>query len=136
MKYLFLVASLIVLSGLKVSAQQKSVEALLKGKMNREEPGLSAKEAINHLNSNVYIVDTIYKYQIVNKKLMYLYVGGSYADPELTIIVKGTGKELKVRDRKDWTSGLIHVSGKAILYHGKPAIVVTSGYQFGVQIQI
>jgi|SRR5476651_153984 len=135
MKYPFLIASLIVLSALKVSAQQKSVEALLRGKMNQEESGLSAKEAINHLNSNVYIVDTIYKHQIVNKELMYLYVGGSYANPVITVIVKGTDKGLKMK-RKDWTKGTIHVSGKAILYHGKPAIVVTSGYQFGVQIQI
>ena len=136
MKYLFLIVSLTVLSGLKVSAQQKSVEALLRGKMNQEEPGLSAKEVINHLNANIYIVDTIYKHQIVNKKLMYLYVGGSYANPELIVIVKGNNKELKVRARKDWTTGLIHLSGKAILYNGKPAVVVTSGYQFGMQIQI
>ena len=135
MKYLFLIVSLIVLSELKILAQQRPFGELLKSRMNREEPGLPAKEAINHLNSDVYIVDTIYKYKIFSKSLMYLYVGGNYSNPALTIIVKGTDKELKMK-RKDWSAGVIHVTGKAILYTGKPAIIVTSGYQFGVQIQI
>ena len=133
MKYLLLL--ILTIFSFNASAQQ-AIEQVLKGRANQLEPGLPVNEVINHIGKQVYIVDTIYRHKIANDTIMYLYVGGSAKHQVVTVIVKGSAKQLKIARREGWTHGLIHVSGTAVIYKNKPAIIVTSGDQFGVQIQI
>jgi len=127
---------ILIIFSFYASAQQKTIEQVLEGRAGQVEPGLPVNEVINHIGSQVYVVDTIYKYKIINDTTMYLYVGGSARHQLVTIIIKGTTKQLNVARREDWTHGLIHVSGMAVIYKNKPAIVVTSGNQFGTRIEI
>jgi hypothetical protein len=116
----------------KSMAQQARVDQLL-SRMNPEEPALTSKEIINHIGDDVYIKDTIAGYKIINKSFKLLYIGNRYPNHVMIIMLKG---EKVNRELHLWTKGIGHFSGKAIMYNGKPAIIVTNSVQMGTRIQI
>lgn len=134
MKRLLFVISFIVLFAGRAFAQQTNpVEQMLNKMANQKEPCLPVKEVINHIGSDVYTCDTIAGYKIINSSLKLLYIGGNYPNQIITVIIKG--KQVN-KDLKFWNSGMGHFYGKAIVYKGKPAIVITDALQTGTQIQI
>jgi hypothetical protein len=132
MKYVYVIFFIIAFSFI-ASAQKMPLEKVLEN--TRQEPGIKAMEVKGHIGEDVYVVDTIYSAKLQSEKIMYLYVGKNNLMSELTIIVKGTDKDLKMV-RKNWVGGMIHVSGKVVLLDNKPVIIVTDSNQFGIRIQI
>ncbi len=111
-----------------------SIQVILQKMANPEDPGLPIKDVINHIGSDVYIRDTIRGYKIVNHSLRLLFIGGKYPNQVLTIIIKG--RKLNKEIPLWFKSGIGHFSGKAILYEGKPAIIITSNMQLSTVVMI
>lgn len=132
MKHLLLLASFVILLTFKASAQQ-SVKQILKGRVNAEEPALTAKEATKLIGKEVYVADTVYNCTTINDSLKVLYLGNKKPKQALAILLKGN--KIKT-DPKEWVGNKIHVSGNVILYKNSPAIVVTDTRQLGMRIQI
>jgi len=133
MKYFFLLTCFVILLVFRVSAQA-NVYSVLQKMANPEDPGLPIKDVINHIGSEVYIRDTIFGYKIINHSLKLLFIGGRYPNQVLTIIIKG--RKLNKEIRLWFKSGIGHFSGKAILYEGKPAIIITSNMQLSTVVMI
>jgi hypothetical protein len=133
MKNLFIIISIIIFISLKSFAQTTKVDSLLHSMRNQEEPALPTKEVINHIGTDVYIYDEIADYKLVNDTLKLLYIGEKSPNHFLTILIKGK----KINKEIDFKKGeKYHFGGKAIIYKGKPAIIITNSAQLGTQIQI
>lgn len=100
---------------------------------NPEAPGMSGKEAINHVGSEVYVRDTVFNYKIINRSLSILYVGDRDIEKALNIIVKGNKAKINA---KDWKNVLGHFRGKVVFYKNSPAIIITDWHQLGTEIEI
>ncbi|MDN3579869.1 hypothetical protein [Mucilaginibacter flavus] len=122
----------LMLFATKSMAQQTQADQLLL-RMNPEEPALTSKEIINHIGDDVYIKDTIAGYKIINKSLKLLYIGDRYPNHVMIVILKG---EKVNRELSLWKEGIGHFSGKAVMYNGKPAIIITNSVQVATRIQI
>jgi hypothetical protein len=131
MKHMLILAFVTLLT-LRVSAQT-SVQEALKGRMNPDEPALSAKDARKLVGSDVYVCDTVYSYKVINDTLVVLYIGTRTQKDALAILIKGSNI---LSDPSIWIESKMHVSGKVILYKRKPAIVVIDSLQLGTRIQI
>jgi hypothetical protein len=131
MKYLVFYVVL-AFSSLKASAQV-TVQQYLTGRANAEEPSILAKDAIKLVGKDVYVYDVVDSYQIVSDSLSIAYIGKRPTSQLLVVIFKGIGKKLNLTQ---WLYSKLHVSGKVILYDGKPAIIVTDATQLAIQIQI
>jgi len=118
-----------------LAQKMSDIELLLGHKMlNQEEPALPTDSVKAHIGGDVYIYDTIKGVKTVNDSLRVLYVGGVYPNHKISVIVKGkkVNKELGIFQDGD----VSHFSGVAIMYEGKPAIVITQFVQLGTRIQI
>jgi|GEM_PF-608279 hypothetical protein len=133
MKYFVLLFSFVILLAYKVSAQA-NVDSVLRKMAIPQDPGLPIKDVINHIGSEVYIRDTIYGYKIVNHSLRLLFIGGKYPNQVLTIIIKG--RKLNKEIPLWFKNGIGHFSGKALLYEGRPAIIITSNRQLSTTVMI
>ena len=134
MKRLIILSCLLALLAFKAMAQQaKEDVALAKLGIIEEPPAFPTREIISHIGSEVYIRDTIAGYKIINKHLKLLYLGNNYPNQLVTIVIKGrkTNRKLKL-----YQVGIGHFSGKAMMYQGKPAIIVTDVHQTGTRVQI
>lgn len=132
MKYLLFFA-LLAFFTCKASAQQISVDQALKSRMNVDEPGLSAAEARKRIGKDVYVVDKVYAYMPVKRKMAVLYLGSKQQKNALIIILKGKDT---LTGTQSWIGRIVHVSGKVELYHRRPAIVIASSSQLDKHIQI
>ncbi|MFI5136531.1 MAG: hypothetical protein ACHQIM_01805 [Sphingobacteriales bacterium] len=110
------------------------LDFMLKSQKTLEATGTPAKDIVKLLGSNVYVRDTVSEIKAINDSLTFLYIGGKYPKHQLTIIVKG--EKLNKQTSSWWKNGIGHFSGVAILYEGKPAIVIVSQWQLGTVIQI
>lgn len=133
MKYFVLLFSFVILLAYKVSAQA-NVDSVLRKMAIPEDPGLPIKDVINHIGSEVYIRDRIYGYKIVNHSFRLLFIGGKYPNQVLTIIIKG--RKLNKEIPLWFKNGIGHFSGKALLYEGRPAIIITSNRQLSTAVMI
>jgi hypothetical protein len=134
MKYLFIISSFFTLLSINVFGQQTKLDAILHNMANQEDPGMPLNLVINHIGSEVYVRDTISGYKTVNDSLTLLYIGGKYPNQVLTILIKG--KKLNRQTASWWKNSIGHFSGLAVLYEGKPAIIITSQWQLGTVIMI
>ncbi|MDP9080897.1 MAG: hypothetical protein M3O71_26050 [Bacteroidota bacterium] len=100
---------------------------------NPDAPCLPAKQLAEHIGLEVYICDTIVGYKTINSSLRLLYLGKKYPNQLATIIIKG--RKLN-EDLLLWTDGFAHFRGKAIMYKGKPAIVITQKYQTATEVML
>jgi len=101
--------------------------------MNPDEPGITAKQAIESIGEDVYVRDTIFNYKIVNKNYRIFYVGNRDTSKSLQIIIKNYKIKLKA---EDWKNAYRSFSGKVILNKGKPSIIITDDWQLGTRIQL
>ena len=102
--------------------------------MNPEAIHLPTAEATRHIGENVYVFDNIWGVKPINDTLKLLYVGGLNPKHLLTIFIKG---KQAIRDLSYLKNGAAsHFSGRLFIYEGKPAIIITSSLQTGVQITI
>lgn len=101
--------------------------------MNVDEPGLSAAEARKRIGKDVYVVDKVYAYMPVKRKMAVLYLGSKQQKNALIIILKGKDT---LTGTQSWIGRIVHVSGKVELYHRRPAIVIASSSQLDKHIQI
>jgi hypothetical protein len=131
MKHHLILCLFICYLSVKASAQV-TVTQVLKGRANAEEPSLLAKDAIKLVGKDVYVCDMIDSYKAINDSLKLLYIGKS-SDSKLTVVLQGHGVHF---NPSDYTLSKIHITGKVILYNGKPAIVVTDDHQLGTRIEI
>ena len=134
MKFLLPIAFLLLLVNYNAAAQRTRLDSMLQKRANPEEPGVPLKDVIKHIGTDVYVRDTVVNYKIANSSLKLLYLGGKYPNQILTIIIKG--KRLNKQTANWLKSGIGYFSGKAIIYQGKPAIVIASMDQLDVRIAI
>ena len=110
-----------------------SVAHWIEKRLNPEAPGMLAKDVIKHIGTDVYVRDSIYSNKVINPSLTILYLGNQYPNHSLIIIIKGKKLNKKLALIRE---GMGHFSGKAILYKGKPALIITHSIQAGTQILI
>jgi hypothetical protein len=134
MKCLFIIFSFLILLTFNAFGQQTKLDSVLHNRANQEDPGTPLNLVINHIGSEVYVRDTVSDYKIVNDSLTLLYIGGKYPNQVLTILIKG--EKLNKQTAPWWKNAIGHFSGLAILYEGKPAIVIISQRQLGTVIMI
>jgi hypothetical protein len=111
-----------------------SLSIKLAGRMNPESPRLPLNELKNHIGENVYLSGTITSRRGVSDSLTYLYVGSTYPNHLLTVILKGKqlNKELTYL-QINWDS---RFSGELLMIEGKPTIIVSSSFQIAQQIML
>ena len=134
MKLLFLI--FFVLFVVPITAHGQNTSKISVGlilRANPEAPGMSGKEAIKHVGSEVYVRDTVFNYQIINRSFSILYVGDRDIKKALNIIVKGNNAKINT---KDWKNVLGHFRGTVVLYKNSPAIIITDWHQLGTEIEI
>lgn len=132
MKHYFLLVFFLMLFVTKSTAQQTSAVQSILNKV-QEEPALPTKEVINHIGGDVYIKDTIADCKIISKSLRLLYIGNRCPNHIITVIIKG---EKVNKELHSWTKGVSNFAGKAIMYKGKPAIIITNALQAMTRVQI
>lgn len=118
----------------RASCQKVDVQsALSKSAFIEEPPSFPSQEIINHIGSEVYIIDTIAGYKVINKRLKLLYLGYNYPHQLVTVVISGrkTNRILEL-----CKAGMGYFSGKAVMYEGKPAIIITDPYQVTRRIQL
>jgi len=115
------------------ASAQVTVQQYLIGRANAEEPSILAKDAIKLVDKDVYVYDQVDSYKALNDSLGIAYMGKRSSNELLAVVFKGLGKKL---DLTQWVLSKLHVSGKVILYQGKPTIIVTDATQLATQIQI
>ena len=115
------------------ASSQVTVTQALKGRANAEEPSLLAKDAIKLVGKDVYVCDMVDNYKAINDSLKLLYVGSPSAKGMLIVVLKGHRVHF---NHSEYTLSKIRVSGKVVLYNGKPTIIVTNDMQLATRIQI
>lgn len=133
MKQVIILSCLLSLLAFKALGQRGNDISLTKSGIIEEPPAFATGEIISHIGTEVYIRDTIAGYKIINKHLKLLYLGNNYPNQLVTIVIKGRKANRKL---KLYQAGVGHFSGKAVMYQGKPAIIVTDPYQTGTRVQI
>jgi len=131
MKYCWLSLLFLSLFSTRVCSQTKDLNELLRKRANPDAPCLPTKELVNHIDSEVYICDTIAGYKIINRSLRLLYLGNKYPNQLATIIIKGRKVNILL---SLLTQGIGHFNGRVSIYKGKPAIIVNTENQTGTRI--
>jgi hypothetical protein len=98
-----------------------------------EEPALTARDAAHLVGQEVYIRDTIAGVKLIRPSLKLLYLGAPSPHQTFTILFKG--KEV-VKKLSTWKRGIGHFSGAVLMYHGKPAMIITNIYQTGTRVMM
>jgi hypothetical protein len=81
---------------------------------------IDIKDAANHIDEYAKVCAVVYGYKALDG-LTLVNLGASYPDQLMTVVLKGAAKEAAASiDGKP-----ICVTGKIILYKGKPEIIVT-----------
>ena len=81
---------------------------------------IDIKDAANHIDEYAKVCAVVYGYKTLNG-LTLVNLGASYPDQLMTVVLKGAAKDLAASiDGKT-----VCVTGKIILYKGKPEIIVT-----------
>jgi hypothetical protein len=133
MKFILFLLSAFLIAG-KVTGQDTAllVQKLAR-RVNRDAPSMLAKDVAKHIGSEVYVRDTIFSHNTTNPSQTLLYLGNKYPNHKLIVIIKG--KKLN-KQLSRLTQGIGCFSGKAILYHGKPTLIITNINQASNQILI
>jgi hypothetical protein len=133
MKSILFLLFAILIAG-KVAGQDTTLLAQQLGtRLNPDAPGMLAKDVAKHIGTEVYVRDTIFSHNVINPSCTLLYLGNQYPNHQLIVIIKGKklNKQLSLV-----MQGIGHFSGKAILYKGKPAIVIRNTNQASIRILI
>jgi S1/P1 Nuclease len=100
-----------------------SVKLLPPPPIQAKSPGgvqILSQDVRNHIGENLQVCDQVYSdKELANMVLLNL--GAAYPNQILTVVLKGKAKE----NYRGLTSKKICVSGTAVLYRGKPEIIVT-----------
>jgi len=115
MKYFFL--SLFIFISLYAEAQQE----------------INLKDVKNHVGDSVTIRATIYggKYfELIKGSPTFLNVGAAYPKAPITLLIWGeTRSQFKIPPEEYYQMRQEFISGKIVLYNGKPEIIINSTYQ-------
>ncbi|MBS1528566.1 MAG: hypothetical protein JST19_23165 [Bacteroidetes bacterium] len=130
----FIGLALIFLSSAFAFSQDttKLRNAIIK-RANPDEPGLTAKQAINHVGQDVYVRDTIFKYKIVTNNYKIFYVGDRDTSRSLRVIIKN---DKILIEPPTWLMSFGSFSGKVILIGSTPSIIVTKDWQLATRVGI
>ena len=105
----------------------------LSKRANPNEPGLTAKQAIDKIGKEVYIRDTIFNHKIFNNHYRILYVGDRDTSKALHVIIKNPKIHVEAESSIISYGGF---SGKIVLYKGKPSIIIKEDLQLATRIQL
>lgn len=81
---------------------------------------IAAGDAAHHIGDYVIVTDKVYGVKDMGS-LVLVNVGGAYPNQRLTVVLRGSAKNLA----GELDGKMIHVTGKVDLYKGKPEIVVS-----------
>ncbi|HWD90155.1 MAG TPA: hypothetical protein VG367_18635 [Mucilaginibacter sp.] len=132
-KRLAVLSLILILPAIAYSQDTAKIKVSLTKRANPDEPGLTAKQAIDQLGKDVYVRDTIFNYKIVSKGYRIFYVGNRDTSKSLHIIIKNS--EIQIEPPR-WLMSFGSFSGEIILYEGQPSIIITDYRQLATRIQL
>lgn len=91
-------------------------------------PNYTAAEAAKHVGETATITDRVDGVHKSGKGNIFLNMGGKYPNQAFTAFIPSASAS-KFTNAKQYEGATVAVTGRIVLYHGKPEIVVNSASQ-------